>query len=166
MSLTLTLSINNKHLYHSFWGKKVHDWEVEQLTDLFRTTLHTKTEHVTKSRGRHCGDVHLTSYLVNTEGPVSLVLDLRIDHDRFGSISDPSLITLTIITILRVQSPLYLLLLVRLGGYIVNSLDCYSYRIIGKLTTFLQFQEFSFRNPTWTIPLPSYLVRLQIYVSI
>ncbi len=64
---------------------------VEQLVDLFRTTLHNKTEHVTKSRGRHCGDVHLTSYLVNTEGPVSLVLDLRIDHDRFGSISDPSL---------------------------------------------------------------------------
>jgi hypothetical protein len=44
------------------------------------------------------------------------------------------------------QSPLWLLLLVRLGGYIVNSLDCYSYRIIGKLTAFLQLQEFSFRN--------------------
>jgi hypothetical protein len=31
----------------------------------------------------------------------------------------------------------------RLGGYIVNSLDCYSYRIIGKLTAFLYLQEFS-----------------------
>jgi len=28
---------------------------------------------------------------VNVEGPVSLVLDLRIAHDRFGSSSDPNL---------------------------------------------------------------------------
>jgi hypothetical protein len=28
---------------------------------------------------------------VNVVGPVSLVMDLRIDHDRFGSRSDPSL---------------------------------------------------------------------------
>jgi hypothetical protein len=46
------------------------------------------------------------------------------------------------------QSPLCLLLLVRLGGYIANSLDCYSYRIIGELTAFLQLQEFSLRNMT------------------
>ncbi len=31
------------------------------------------------------------TYLPNTEDPVSLVLDLRITHDRFGSRSDPSL---------------------------------------------------------------------------
>jgi hypothetical protein len=31
---------------------------------------------------------------------------------------------------------LYLLLRVRVGGYIVNLLDFYSYRIIGKLTAF------------------------------
>jgi hypothetical protein len=30
----------------------------------------------------------------------------------------------------------------------VNSLDCYSYRLIGKLTAFLQLLEFSLRNPT------------------
>ena len=30
-------------------------------------------------------------YLANTEGPVSLVMDLRIDHEHFGSSSDPSL---------------------------------------------------------------------------
>jgi hypothetical protein len=71
--------------------KKVHDWTVEQLGDLFRTTHHTKTEHVTKNMGRHCGDVQLTTYLTNTVGPVSLVLDLHIDHDRFGSSSDPIL---------------------------------------------------------------------------
>jgi hypothetical protein len=39
-----------------------------------------------------------------------------------------------------------LLLLVRVGGYIVNLLDFYSYRIIGKLTAFLQLQEFSQRK--------------------
>jgi len=38
---------------------------------------------------------------------------------------------------------LCLLLLVRLGGYIVNLSDFYSYRLIGKL---LQLQEFSFHN--------------------
>ncbi len=30
-------------------------------------------------------------YLENVEGPVSLVLDLRITHERFGSSSDPSI---------------------------------------------------------------------------
>jgi hypothetical protein len=73
--------------------KKVHDWTVDQLTDLFRTTHHTKTQHVTKSRGRHCGDMQLESYLANVVGPMLLVVDLRIAHDRFGSSSDPSLVS-------------------------------------------------------------------------
>ena len=30
-------------------------------------------------------------YLANAAGPVPLVLDLRITHDRFGSSSDPNL---------------------------------------------------------------------------
>ena len=34
------------------------------------------------------------------------------------------------------------------GGYIVNSLDCYSYSLIGKLTVLFKFQEFIFRNMT------------------
>jgi hypothetical protein len=72
-------------------AKKTHDWVVEHLTGLFHTTHHTKTQHVTKSRGRHCGDIQLSAYLANTTGPVPLVLDLRITHDRFGSSSDPSL---------------------------------------------------------------------------
>jgi hypothetical protein len=46
----------------------------------------------------------------------------------------------------RVRYHLCLILLVRLGGYIVNLSDFYSYRLIGKLTTFLQLQEFSLRN--------------------
>ena len=36
--------------------------------------------------------------------------------------------------------------LVRQAGYIVNWSDFYSYRLIGKLTAFLQLQEFSQRN--------------------
>jgi hypothetical protein len=35
--------------------------------------------------------------------------------------------------------------------YIVTLSDFYSYRVIGKLTVFLQFQEFSQRNPTWEL---------------
>jgi hypothetical protein len=127
-------------------AKKAHDWAVEQLADLFRTTHRTKMQHVTKSRGRHCGDIQLEAYLANAAGPVPLVLDLRIAHDRFGSSSDPSLnchlhypndidkslheaaadkirnIVLTITIIPLPQSPLCLLLLVRLGDYMVNSL--------------------------------------------
>jgi hypothetical protein len=72
-------------------AKKAHDWAVDQLADLFRSTHHTKTEHVTKNRGRHYGDIQLETYLPNVTDPVSLVLDLRIVHDRFGSSSDPSL---------------------------------------------------------------------------
>jgi hypothetical protein len=72
-------------------AKKAHDWAVEQLADLFCTTHKVKTQHITKSRGRHCGDIELAAYLANAAGPVPLVLDLRIAHDRFGGSSDPSL---------------------------------------------------------------------------
>ena len=44
-----------------------------------------------KSRGQHCGDIELAGYLANAAGPVPLVLDLRIAHERFGSSSNPSL---------------------------------------------------------------------------
>jgi hypothetical protein len=47
--------------------KKAHDWSVEQQSDLFRTTHKTNTQHVTKRRGRHCGDIVLVSYLANSE---------------------------------------------------------------------------------------------------
>ena len=72
-------------------AKKAHDWVVDQLADLFRTTHKVKTQQVVKSRGQHCGDVDLAGYLANAAGPVPLVLDLRIAHDRFGSSSDPNL---------------------------------------------------------------------------
>ncbi len=44
-----------------------------------------------KSRGQQCGDIELAGCLANETGPVSLVLDLRIAHDRVGSSADPTL---------------------------------------------------------------------------
>ena len=44
-----------------------------------------------KSRSQHCGDIELAGYLANAAGPVPLVLDLRIAHDRVGSSTDPTL---------------------------------------------------------------------------
>ena len=64
---------------------------VDQITDLFRTTHKVKTQQVSRSRGQRCGDIELSGYLANSAGPVPLVLDLRITHDRFGSSSDPSI---------------------------------------------------------------------------
>jgi hypothetical protein len=46
---------------------------------------------VARSRGQRCGNIELAGYLVNVAGPVPLVLDLHITHDRFGSRSDPGL---------------------------------------------------------------------------
>ena len=71
--------------------KKSHDWAVDQIADLFRTTHKVKTQQVVRSRGQRRGDIELASYLANAAGPVPLVLDLRIAHDRFGSSSDPSI---------------------------------------------------------------------------
>ena len=64
---------------------------VDQLPDLFRTTHKVKTQQVVKNRGQHCGDIELAGYLANETGPVPLVLDLRIAHDRVGSSADPTL---------------------------------------------------------------------------
>jgi len=55
-------------------------------------------------------------------------------------------IVLTTTTGRRLRYHLCLLFLVRQAGYIVNLLDFYSYRLIRKLTAFLQLQEFSKRN--------------------
>jgi hypothetical protein len=64
---------------------------VDQIADLFHTTHKVKTQQVVKSRGQYCGDVELAGYLPNVTGPVQLVLDLRIVHDRVGSSTDPTL---------------------------------------------------------------------------
>jgi hypothetical protein len=65
--------------------------EAARDSDLFRTTHTVKTQQVIKSRGHHCGDIELAGYLANATGPVPLVLDLRIVHDRVGSSTDPTL---------------------------------------------------------------------------
>ena len=64
---------------------------VDQLVDLFHTTNKVKTQLVVTSRGQHCGDIELAGYLANAAGPVPLVLDLRVSHDRVGSSADPAL---------------------------------------------------------------------------
>ncbi len=78
-------------MYHTLGYQKTHDWMVDQLADLFRTTPKVKTQQVVKSRGQHCGDIELAGYLANESGPVPLVLDLRIAHDRVGSSANPTL---------------------------------------------------------------------------
>ena len=57
-------------------AKKAHDWAVDQVADLFRTTHRTKTQQVIRIRCHHCGDVKVEGYLANQTDPVPLVLDL------------------------------------------------------------------------------------------
>jgi hypothetical protein len=85
---------NNKHLCtctdHS-GPKKAHDWVVDQLADLFRTTHKVKIHQVVKSRGQDCGDIELVGYPSNATGPVPVGLDLRVPQHRVGSSTDPAL---------------------------------------------------------------------------
>jgi hypothetical protein len=68
---------------------KAHDWMVSVLGPLFRTAGHlVRTQHgVTASAGQRRGDVEVSSYLRDQAGSRSLVFDLSITHDRFGSSS-------------------------------------------------------------------------------
>jgi hypothetical protein len=68
---------------------KAHDWMVEVLGPLFRTAGHTVcTQHsVTASAGQRRGDVEIRNYIRDQAGSRSLVFDLSITHDRFGSSS-------------------------------------------------------------------------------
>ena len=72
-------------------AKKTHDWVVDQVADLFRTTHRTISQQVVRSRGQYCGDIEIVGYLTNESGTVPLVLDLRITNERFGRSSDLSL---------------------------------------------------------------------------
>ncbi len=63
-------------------------------------------------------------------------------------------IVLTTTTGHRVRYHLYILLVVHLTGYIVNLSDFYSYRLIGKLTTFFRFRSFVSAIRSWILPLP------------
>jgi hypothetical protein len=134
----------------------------DQLADLFRTTHKDKTHQVVKTRGQYCGDIELVGYLANVAGLVPMVMDLRVVHDRVGSSTDPvlnghlrypnnldqSLNDTTTDKIRRYRADysnnpprgvgFMTVIVVCLGGYIVNLSDFYSYRLIGKLTAFLQ----------------------------
>jgi hypothetical protein len=50
-----------------------------------------KTQQVATSRGQRFGDIELAGHLTNAVGPVPLVLELRIAHERFGSSSGPNI---------------------------------------------------------------------------
>ncbi len=153
-------------------AKKAHDWAVDQIADLFRTIHKVKTQQVTKSRGQRCGDIELAGYLANVSGPVPLVLDLRIVHERFGSSSDSSLNghlhypndvcrSLNEAATDKISKystdynnnppnatsfmPDIASTSGRLHSEFVRLLF---YKLIGKLTAFLQLQEFSLRNMT------------------
>ena len=69
---------------------------------------------------------------------------MRLTLIKYGNI------ILTIMTIPLVQSPLCLILIVRLGVYTVNLYDFYSWRLIGKLNSFLKIQEFTSGFKQWT----------------
>jgi hypothetical protein len=62
---------------------------VGALGPLFRTAGHiVRTQNsVTASAGQRRGDVELRSYLQDAAGRRSLVFDLSMTHDRFGSSS-------------------------------------------------------------------------------
>jgi hypothetical protein len=68
--------------------KKLDDIQVSILVPLIQIPKRTTTGRLTNSLNF---PAELVAYLENTLGPVPLVLDLRIAHDRFGSSSDPSL---------------------------------------------------------------------------
>ena len=72
---------------------KAHDWMVKLLVSvlgpLCRTAGHVvRTQHgVTASAGQRRGDVEIRNHLRDQAGRRSLVFDLSIAHDRFGSSS-------------------------------------------------------------------------------
>ncbi len=148
-------------------AKKAHDWTVDRIADLFRTTHKVKTQRVVRSRGQRCGDIEITSYLTNETGLVPLVLDLRIAHDRFGSSSDPSIHghlhypndidrSLNEAAADKIRkdradynnnppsSVAFMSTIVSTSGRLHSELCVfYFYKLIGKLTASLQLQEFS-----------------------
>jgi hypothetical protein len=85
------VSNKNTVLHSLLYWKKAHDWAVDQIADLFRTTHKAKTQQVASSRGQQCGNIELAGYLANAAGLVPSVLDLHIVHERWGSRTYPSI---------------------------------------------------------------------------
>ena len=152
--------------------KKDHDWVVDQIADLFLTTHRVKTQDVIKRCGHHCRDIEISGYLVHPTGPVPLVLDLLLAHERWDSGADPTLNSnlhypnvedrssneATSNKIRKYRSDY--------NNRSPNAISCMSpidgtsgrlhsefvlllfLQIIGKLTVFLQIQEFNLHNLT------------------
>jgi hypothetical protein len=70
-------------------GRRVFALKTAEHRPLFRTAGHTvRTQNgVTASVGQRCRDVELRSDLQDDAGRQSLVFDLSMTHDRFGSSS-------------------------------------------------------------------------------
>jgi hypothetical protein len=66
-----------------------HDWLVGVLGQMFRIATHTvRTQHgVTARTGHQRINVEISSYLQHAAGLQSLVFDLSMTHNRFGSSS-------------------------------------------------------------------------------
>ncbi len=47
---------------------------VDQLVDIFHTTTKVKSPEVVRISGQRCGDIELTVFLTDVEGPVNLVI--------------------------------------------------------------------------------------------
>ena len=120
--------------YHLYWPfRRQKDSRLDSRgtlwlikTNLFRTTHRVKTQKVSKSRGQWCDDIEDPVYLDNVVGPVSLVMDLRIEHEVWGSTSNPSL-----------HDHLHYPTDIDRTLVIIVPLTFYFYRLIGKLTGFL-----------------------------
>jgi hypothetical protein len=79
----------NLNLYCSLGSQKAHDWAVQQLADLFRTTHKVKTERVVRSRGQRCGDIEVAGYLENEVNPVPLAATDKIRKYRADYNNNP-----------------------------------------------------------------------------
>jgi hypothetical protein len=77
--------------YTAILEQKAHGWPVEQIVESFHTTHKVKTHQVARSRGQWCVDIELTTYVADAVGPMPLVPDLCITHERWGSSSNPLL---------------------------------------------------------------------------
>jgi hypothetical protein len=149
--------------------------------DLFRTTHKAKIQQVVKNRGQNSGDIELSVYLPNVSGSVPSVLDLLIVHDRFGrtsvTTSDPTLNgnlhyptdidrSLNETTADKIRkhrsdynnnppNPIsfYLLLQVRLEGYIVNLYSFILTGSSGNRPLFCRSRSSACVIFQWTLPL-------------
>jgi hypothetical protein len=80
-------------------------------------------------------DIELAGYLANVSGPVSLVMDLRIAHERWGSNSDPSIYG-------HLHYPN------DIDRSLSESVNDKIRKYRSDYNDFLEFQEFNFRNQT------------------